>query len=197
MSESQEGWLAVELKLSQAERALAGLSDVGRREEFYDRLSLFLAAARSILSVLSFQFGWGEFVVGERAAGTNRHQTTTSTEKSARKAFDRWFKVAASPALSHPLKQDRDADTHRTGAPSARFGLPPGSGLLLESGGPAGAMLAVRRSHLGQARIGLPHEGPRPEDFFFEFERARPAIAVCQDYLSMIKSLVGAARARP
>jgi hypothetical protein len=97
--------------------------------------------------------------------------------------------------LTHPLKADRDSDVHREGTSSAQFRLPPGAGLLLEPGGPMETPLVSRRNSWGHRDFGLPLEGPRPEDFYFQFDTARPALTLCRDYLALIKSLVEAAKA--
>lgn len=183
-------WKKVEFKLAQADRAVEGLSSTNSREEFYDRLALFLSAARSAVSVLAFQYGLREFEKGEKAAGTNRHLVLSAAERQKRQSFDDWLEHAAAPVLAHPLKADRDSDVHREGTSSATFRLPPGAGLLLEPGGPIETPLVSR--HGG---FGLPLEGPRPEDFYFHFDAARPAVAVCRDYLALIRILVATARA--
>jgi hypothetical protein len=131
-------WEKVEFKLSQADRALETIANARNREEFYDGLSLFLSAARSAVAVMAFQYGLHEFEIGEKAAGTNGHLVLDTAARAKRQAFDAWFRHAAKPVLSHPLKEDRDADVHREGSSSAKFQLPPGAGLLLEPGGPTG-----------------------------------------------------------
>lgn len=186
-------WQKVQFKLSQAERALEGLSTTKSREDFYDGLAFFLSAARSVVSVLSFQYGLHEFEKGEKVAGTNRHLTLSAAEKEKRQSFDVWLRRSAAPVLTHPLKADRDSDVHREGVSSVKFRLPPGSGLLLEPGGPIGTPLALRGHSWGQG-LGLPLEGPRSEDFSFQFDEARCALAVCRDYRALIKDCVEVAK---
>lgn len=189
------GWDKVEFKLAQAERALEQLSSTKSREQFYDGLTLFLSTSRGAVSVLAFQYGLREIERGEKAAGTNGHLGLSVAERQKRQSFDGWLQKAAVPVLSHPLKADRDSDVHREGASSARFRLPLGAGLLLEPGGPMERPLALRRNNRGQGGFGLPLEGPRPEDFYFQFDKTRSALAVCRDYLALIKSLIETAKA--
>jgi hypothetical protein len=187
-------WKKVEFKLAQAERALGRLLAAKNREEFYDHLASFLSSARSVVSVLAFQFGFEEFKTGQKRAGTNRHLGLSTAELQKRQSFDTWLKSAAATVLSHPLKADRDSDGHREGTPSAKFRLPPGTGLLLEPGGPIDRPLVLRRNNIGQRGFGLPLEEPRPQDFYFEFDNKRSAIQVCRDYLGLIKKLLEAAK---
>ena len=189
-------WNKVEFKLAQAERALERLLDAKNREEFYDHLASFLSSARSVVSVLAFQFGFKEFETGEKFAGTNRHLSLSIADREKRQSFDAWLKNAAATVISHPLKADRDSDGHREGTPSAKFRLPPWAGLLLEPGGPIDRPLVLRGNNMGQSGFGLPLEGPRPQDFYFEFNNNRSAIEVCRDYLGLIKKLLESAKAQ-
>jgi hypothetical protein len=182
----------VEFKLAQAERALKRLLDAKNREEFYDHLAAFLSSARSVDYILAFQFGYKEFKKSEEIA--NRPLSLSTAEQLKRQSFDAWLNKSAATVRSHPLKADRDSDFHREGTPSAKFRLPPGTELLLGPGGPIDTPLVLRRHSTGQRGFGLPLEGPRPQDFYFEFDSNRSAIEVCRDYLELIKKLLEAAK---
>jgi hypothetical protein len=53
---SMQGFAAVDEKLAEAHRKLVRLSAIQRVPDFYDALNDFLAAARSVESILAFQF---------------------------------------------------------------------------------------------------------------------------------------------
>ena len=77
---------------------------------------------------------------------------------------------------------------HTEGVPSAKFLPKPGPGFPL-SPGTALKQVRVLYKRGSKLVIGMPMSGPRPKDFYFEFESGKSALEVCREYLDLIKKL--------
>jgi hypothetical protein len=113
-------------KLNQARRTLAKMRQATKEDDFYDLLSLFLVATRSILMVFH-----------QRAYRECRDKPALSpVERTKREAFDAWIDRAVKPHTRHLVKTARDIDVHRGGYPPIRW-QPQGGGMAITDAGPA------------------------------------------------------------
>ncbi len=170
----------VTAKRNQAARAVDSLRASDRQQtETVDHLTLFLAAARSVVLLLEHLFG------KDKPA----YDRADPSEKARRRDFHLWWR--ASPEFgalaAHHLTDARNADTHRLFLPHFEVRAPDGE-LLLKTG-------TSLTGAVGLMRIGIHHRGGLPTRALFAFAGHGNVVDECVAYLALSDAAITAATA--
>lgn len=185
-----QGFAAIDAKLAEARRKFRRVAAIERVPEFYDALNDFLAAARSIDLVLSFQFGFKDLKYS--AEGRAIASALSPAAIIERKNFDGWVQIEGKAAREHVLKAERDQSIHRSGQASVHYYPKPYSGQAVEAGTPFRSALVTRGG-----RIGLPLENDMRFLYKLPDGTESEALPLCEGFMAELERLVAAARSLP
>jgi hypothetical protein len=185
-----QGFAAVDAKLAEARRKLMRLAVIDRVPEYYDALNDFLAAARSIEFVLSFQFGIRD--LKHSTEGRAIELALSHTAATERRSFDHWLAKEGKAVREHVLKAERDQSIHRSGQVSAHYYPHPYSGLAIEAGTSFSPALVTRGG-----RIGLPLENTMRFFYTLPDGTESEALPLCEHFMAALETLVAVARGQP
>jgi len=178
---------AVIIKYRETRNQLARLNAAKDAKDFYLAVNAFLTAARSVLYVISFQYGWAHLKTADKAT-----LSLTPQQEAERRRFDKWTESSASwqAVLTHPLTAERHDVVHKSGQSNFIYYPQMGPGLAASPGTP------FRAASMTRGGLPITTEGSR---FFYR----RPdgseleADQVCQEYLDLIWKVVEDVKAHP
>ena len=182
------GIAALRIKRREARHHLDRLGKVKPAAELYATANAFVTAARSVLYIAQYQFGF---------ADPARHgaESFVPTEAAERKRFDVWFKNCpeVKAVLQHELSVDRNDITHRTGQAGFIHIPKPGGGMAVSHGTAFEQAPWITRRGLG----GLPLEDVNYFYYLDNREQRHEAVPYCENYLVLIDEVISTVEKRP